>query len=221
MAFGLTAAAEERLEEEGVRTVQPQVVINIQHIDGTGDIVQMSYMPGLYDDEALTAALTKLGKLTGADIKDLHVIPPASADEPIRAMFTANNILDPAVGDIRLQPVVRSFMGGAKGKRVDSFSIRILGQQPNAYSTLASYSSKSVALKAFFDARTPSIEYRILVLAKTAAEVEIPPRHVPERAQIPEREQKSNRTPLLVSLVLLAGGSAGALVYFSLLGKRS
>jgi hypothetical protein len=221
VAFGLSAAAEERLEREGARTVQPQVVFNIQHVEGTGDIVQLSFKPGIYDDASLALAVEKLGKLTGAAITDLHVIPPVTADEPVRAMFTAKNILDPAVGDIRLQPVVRAFMTGAKDQRVDSFSIRILGQQPSAYTTLASYSSKAVALRAFFDAKTPSIEYRILVMAESPADVDIPPRHEPDPVQLPQKDGAANRTPLLVSLVLLAGASAGALVYFGLLGKRS
>ena len=221
VAFGLSAAAEERLEREGARTVQPQVVFNIQHVEGSGDIVQLSFKSGVYDDPSLAKAVETLGKLTGASITDLHVIPPVTAEEPVRAMFTAKNILDPAVGDIRLQPVVRAFMTGAKEQRVDSFSIRVLGQQPSAYTTLASYSSKAVALRAFFDAKTPSIEYRILVMAESPAEVDIPPRHEPDPVEMPQNQGAKNRTPLLVSLVLLAGASAGALVYFSLLGKRS
>ena len=66
VAFGLSAAAEERLEREGARTVQPQVVFNIQHVEGSGDIVQLSFKSGVYDDPSLAKAVETLGKLTGA-----------------------------------------------------------------------------------------------------------------------------------------------------------
>jgi hypothetical protein len=220
MAFGSVLATEERPVKDGVRTVEPQVVINIEHVEGTGDLVQMNFEPGMYDDRALVADVARLNELTGSKTTDLERIQPSKEGEPVRARFTAANILDPAEGDIRLQPVIRSFMAGADGKRVDSFSIRILGQQPSPYTTLASYSSHAVALKAFFDAATPCIEYRILVLAKTPAEVDIPPRHIPDPVALTRDEPKPPRGPLLLTLVLLAGASAGALVYFSLLGKR-
>jgi hypothetical protein len=112
-------------------------------------------------------------------------------------------------------------MAGAKGS-VDSFSVRIQGMKPNPYTTLAAYTSETVALKAFVDNATPGIEYRILVLSDDPSKVDIPPRHVPdEMVTQPFDEPKKDKTPMLLGLILLAGASAGALVYFLLLGKRS
>jgi hypothetical protein len=93
---------------------------------------------------------------------------------------------------------------------------------PNPYTTLAAYNSKAVALRAFYDAATPSIEYRILVITDKPSEVDIPPRHIPDEMVTQGfDEPKKDKAPALLGLILLAGASAGALVYFFLLGKRS
>jgi hypothetical protein len=217
----LAQASEDLSADERVQLVQPQVVISIEHVEGTGDVVQLHYRGGLYDEAAIKRAIDALAASTGSQPGTYQFMPGATADEVSKAIFIAKNVVDPSSGDIRLQPVVRAFMAGAQGS-VESFSVRIVGMAPNAYSTLASYNSKTVALRAFYDAATPSIEYRILVLTDDPSKVQIPPRHIPDEMQNqPLEEPRSSPAPLLVGLIVLAGASAGALVYFFLLGKRS
>lgn len=219
-AVGLAGAAGEDPDDR-VRTVEPQVVVAIEHVDGTGDVVQLHYKGGVYDEPSLKAAIDRLADLSGAAVTNYQFIPGATADELSKAFFVAQNLIDVPSGDIRLQPVVRAFMKGAKGK-VESLSVRILGVEPNPYSTLASYKSDAVALKAFVDKANPGIEYRILVMADDPAQVDIPPRHIPdEMVSQTFDEPKKDKTPMLLGLIMLAGASAGALVYFLLLGKRS
>ncbi len=222
LAFApLVSAAEDSKDTGKARLVEPQAVIAIQHVDGTGDVVQMHYKGDVYDEPALKKAIGELASMTGAQVERYQYMPAATPDEVTRVFFVTQNLIDLSTGDIRLQPVVRAFMAGAKGK-VGSLSIRILGMSPNPYTTLAAYKSKAVALRAFFDAATPSIEYRILVITDKAGEVDIPPRHIPDEMVTQGFEEpKKDRTPTLLLLILLSGASAGALVYFFLLGKRS
>lgn len=220
LLFVLSPAAEERPKIEGARTVQPQAVFSVEHVEGTGDIVQMVFEGEVYDDAAIRASLDDLAKMTGGAVESYQYVSPMAPGEPTKVFFIAKNLVDPTAGDIRLQPLVRAFMTGAKASRVESFSVKIVGLRPSPYSTLAAFSSKSVALKAFYDAATPSIEYRILVLAKNPNELEIPPKHIPDEVVQNGDEAQKSRTPTLLLLVLTAGASAGALVYFSLLGKR-
>lgn len=214
-------AAEEVANDKQVQLVQPQVVIAVEHVPGTGDVVQLHYKGDTYDEPAIQAAVKALAEATGATPESYRFMPGATPEELTRVVFVTKNLLDPSGGDIRLQPIVRAFMKGAEGS-VTSFSVRIMGMTPNAYSTLATYNSKTVALRAFFDAATPSIEYRILVMTDEPSKVEIPPRHIPDEVQNQTLEEpQESKTPLLVALIVLAGASAGALVYFFLLGKRS
>lgn len=222
LAFSpMLGAAEDDHASDNVRLVEPQAVISIEHIEGTGDVVQMNYKGDVYDESAIKAAIADLATLTGAEIKNYQFMPAATADDVSKVFFVTQNLIDLSTGDIRLQPVVRAFMAGAKGK-VESLSVRIMGMTPNPYTTLAAYTSKAVVLRAFFDAATTSIEYRILVVADDPNDVDIPPRHIPDDMVTQGfQEPKRDKTPMLLGLILLAGASAGALVYFALLGKRS
>ena len=214
-------AAEELSPKERKKTVEPQAVLTIEHVPGTGDLVEMLYQSGTYDEASLRACLSVLETSLGSPLERFQLIAPAAEGEPWKAFFVAKGLIEPSLGDFRLQPLVRALMKGADGKRIESFSIRIVGQEPNAYTTLASYSSKSVVLRAFYDAPSKTIEYRILALATDPAEVSIPPRHVPDTTVPDFKEKGGSRASLILGLILTAGASAGALVYFALLGKRA
>lgn len=203
-----------------IRRVAPQVVFSIQHEPGTGDVVQLHYSGEVYDEQAVEAAAKALAESLGSTVGWFQFLPSTEGG-PSRAMFVTQNILDASSGDIRLQPLVRAF-GRGKGKgQVKAFSVTILGQVPSAYSTLATYSSDTVVLKGFYNAAQPSIEYRILVLVDDPAGVEIPPRHIPSESAETTAGASNSEAPILFALVAVASVSAGALVYFSLLGKRS
>jgi hypothetical protein len=222
VALGAAAAAsDEPVPADKVRTVEPQVVVLVEHVPETGDLVQVLFKGALYDGPTLKADVDALGKALNAPIENYQEFPAEGADQPTKVFFVTHNIIDPAMGDYRLQPVVRSLMRGAGGQSVESFSVQMLGQRPNAYTTLAKYTSKFVALKAFYDAATPSIEYRILVVTKNPELVEIPPRHIPDESVPDMADRGGDRTALLMVLLLTAGASAGALVYFALLGRRA
>jgi hypothetical protein len=214
-------AAEELSPKERKKTVEPQAVLSIEHVPGTGDLVELLYLSGTYDEASLRACLATLETSLGAPLESFQLIAPVKEGEPTKAFFVAQGLIDPSLGDFRLQPLVRALMKGAAGKTVESFSIRIVGQEPSAYTTLASYSSKSVALRAFYDAPSKTIEYRILVLATDPEAVSIPPRHVPDPTVHEYEEEGGSRASLILGLILTAGASAGALVYFALLGKRA
>ena len=217
----LVLATEDQGAPEKVRLVEPQVIIAVEHVQDSGDVVQMHFSGAVYDQPSVEAAVSELATTTGSQIKNFQYIPAPTPEDVTKVFFVTQNLIDASTGDIRLQPIVRAFMKGAKGK-VESLSVRIIGMRPNPYTTLAGYTSDAVSLRGFFDAASQSIEYRILVLADSPSKVQIPPRHIPDETFTQGFEsQKDDRTPLLLGLILLAGASAGALVYFALLGKRS
>jgi hypothetical protein len=221
VATAFVGAADERTLGQRTKTVEPQVVLTIEHVPGTGDLVEMLYSSGTYDEASLNASLSALESSLGSPLASVETIPPATEKEPVKVFFVAQGLIDPSLGDFRLQPLVRALMKDQDGKRVESFSIRIVGQEPSAYTTLASYSSNAVVLRAFYHAPSKTIEYRILVLASDPDEVSIPPRHVPDTTVRGQEEEGGSRASLILGLILTAGASAGALVYFALLGKRA
>ena len=204
-----------------VLTMTPQVLITIEPVSGMGELVQVSVLDGTYPPEVLRRQIAALGVSLGSGVGSLDVIAPGKEGEPLRAFFTVQNIIDPALGDIRLQPLVRSFVDGPSDVALRAFSIKFIGVVPGTFTTLGSYTSPGAELRAYYDPVALSLEYRILVLADDPDLVEIPARHVPEPAGQPAAGRTPLMSALLIALVAVAGGSAGALVYFALLGGRA
>ena len=217
----MPAAADTRGSATGVGAVTPQVLMTIEPVPGMGELVEVSVLDGAYPQAVLRRQIAALGASLGADVGSLDLIVPSQEGEPLRAFFTVRNIVDPALGDIRLQPLVRSFLDGPSDLALRSFSIKFIGVVPGAYTTLGSYTSPGAALQAYYDPTAPSLEYRILVLADDPEQVDIPSRHVPEAVGQPATGRAPLMSGLLLALVAVAGGSAGALVYFALLGRRA
>ena len=199
----------------------PQVLITIEPVPGMGELVQVSVLNGAYPPAVLRRHIASLGASLGSDVDSLDVIAPSQEGQPLRAFFTVRNIVDPALGDIRLQPLVRSFLDGPSDLALRSFSIKFIGVVPGANTTLGSYTSPGAALQAYYDPATLSLEYRIVVLTDDPEQVNIPPRHVPESIRQPAAGRSTLMSGLLLAIVVVAGGSAGALVYLALLGKRA
>ena len=206
---------------DSVLTMTPQVLMTIEPVPGMGELVQVSVLDGAYPPAVLRRQIAALGTSLGSDVANLDVIAPSQEGEPLRAFFTVRNIVDPTLGDIRLQPLVRSFLDGPSDLALRSFSIKFIGVVPGAYTTLASYTSPGAALQAYYDPAVLSLEYRILALADDPEQVDIPPRHVPDSIGQPATGRAPLMSGLLLALVAVASGSAGALVYFALLGRRA
>ena len=203
-----------------VRTMVPQVMISIEPVPGMGELVQVSVLDGSYPQADLRRQIKALGDSLGVEVQSLDVIAPGRAGEPVRAFFIVGNIVDTEQGDIRLQPLVRSFLDGPPSHALRRFSVKFIGVVPGAYTTLGSYSSPGATLQAYYDPAALSLEYRILVTADDPAEVDIPSRHDPA-ANVDAAGREPVKSGLLLALIAVAGVSAGALVYFALLGRRA
>lgn len=216
----MPAAADTLPVAARVRAMAPQILMTIEPVSGLGELVQISVLDSAYPSAVLRRQIAALGATLGADVDSLDIIAPSQDGEPLRAFFTVGNIVDHSLGEIRLQPLVRSFMDGPSDLALRSFSIKFIGVVPGAYTTLGSYTSPGAELQAYFDPSAVSLEYRILVLADDPERVDIPSRHVPEPNGQPASGSSPFKSGLLLALVAVAGGSAGALVYFALLGRQ-
>ena len=202
-----------------IKRIAPEVVFSVEQVPGTGEVVQLHYVGDTFDEASLQKDAQALATSLGSAVNSFQFYP-ATGEAEAKAIFVTDYMLDPSQGDIRLQPLVRAFSRGKGGRHVKSFSVTIVGQTPSAYTTLQTYNSPNVALKAFDKASQASIEYRILALNDDPNKVEIPPKHVPTGQITSSEGRQSGRAPLLFALVTVASVSAGALVYFAVLGKR-
>lgn len=199
--------------------VTPELVMAVESLPGSPDVVQVTIAEAGYSEQMLTAQIESLAGSFGAEVSGLQIIP-ATDSSPLRAVFSVPGIINHGSGDIQLQPIIRAFMSGDEDS-LHAFSITFHGVSPTAYTTLASYKSPSAVLQAYYDQSKQTLEYRVLALTEDPEELVIPTRFVPGSFEPVSEEPATSRVWILVALMVLSGGSAGALVYFALLGRQS
>lgn len=200
-------------------TVAISVQVTVQHVFGTGDTVIVSAPMETFGEGLMTSAAKSIGAALGGGYDRFSYVPNDGAGQE-KVFFIVNGLISPEEGSIVLQPIVRAFMFDKQGKILRGIQIEVAGIRPNAYSTLASFTTDAVDLRATFDSANDTIQYRIAIRADKAGDVTIPPKYEPATTVVNNEASKPGRTWLLVLLVVAAGASAGALVYFALLNKR-
>lgn len=202
-----------RVELDDVREVSPEAIINVEHDSSMRDILQIYIFKPGYTTELLRSKIEWIARELGSPVDGLEVYPMGDGQPGVKAICVVNNVVDGTLGELRIQPFVRAFVGGPQGQSIKSFSIRFTGFVPTS-STLQSYRSDAVVLEASYDPLSSILEYRILAKTDDPAKVTIPPRYFPKSYVSPSGGSK-NRLPILISLLVIAGLSAGALVYFA------
>ena len=202
-----------RVELDDVREVSPEAIINVEHDSSMRDILQIYIVKPGYTTELLRSKIEWIAGELGSPVDGLEVYPMGDGQPGVKAICVVNNVVDGTLGELRIQPFVRAFVGGPQGQSIKSFIIRFTGFVPTS-STLQSYRSDAVVLEASYDPLSSILEYRILAKTDDPAELTIPPRYFPKSYVSPSGGSK-NRLPILISLLVIAGLSAGALVYFA------
>ena len=201
------------VEADDVWEVSSEAIINVEHDSSMRDILQIYILKPGYTTELLRSRIEWIAGELGSPVDGLELYPMGDGQPGVKAICVVNNIVDPTLGELRIQPLIRAFLAGSQGQSIKSFSIRFSGFVPTS-STLQSYRSDAVVLEASFDPRSSILEYRVLAMTDDPAELTIPPRYFPNSYVVASRES-GNRLPILISLLVIAGLSAGALVYFA------
>lgn len=203
--------------------VAPDVTISVtEHATGA-ETVTVTMLDGGYPADLLRSQCEAIGVMTGSPLRGLNLVQESLGESDeltfLRASFATDHLINPQTREIALDVLVRAFLGSPEPHTLQSFLITIGGVTPDE-STVQTFRSRNAVLEGDWSADMGALEYRVLVLNQNPDELDIPRRHV-EVPQEPVAAQPPppSRTPLLLGLVLLAGGSTGALVYFALARK--
>lgn len=219
LVLGSIAVAQRAQKLSGPQTVDPELVMAIESVPGSPDLVQLTISDASYSEAVLSQQIAAMTASFGSEPIGLQIRSATEEGAQLVAIFSVPGLIDRSSGDVRLQPIVRAFLTGGESS-IRAFSITFRGVTPAANTTLASYQSQTAALKAFYDPASQSLEFRILALTDDPEKLVIPTRFQPAAFQPVSDEPKQSSIGLLVVLIVLAGGSAGALVYFALLGRQ-
>ncbi|MCW5936108.1 MAG: hypothetical protein KIT11_02230 [Fimbriimonadaceae bacterium] len=200
----------------------PQAIVTVwKHATGA-DMVQVSMVSSAYPGETLRNICLAMGRELGSEPRGLAVTrDKLTADlSATKARFAVDGLIDRQSGELRLQPVVRAFLGVPAPFQVSTVLVNFDGEKPVDGVTLKDYESDTVVLKATYSEAPLGIEYRVVALVQDPAALKIPARF--QEPQIRQKASKKGAAPPTTLLVGLAGVSALAavgLVYFALANR--
>ncbi|HLK13889.1 MAG TPA: hypothetical protein VKT78_03705 [Fimbriimonadaceae bacterium] len=191
-------------------------VVVYKHQTGA-DMVTITVLAPDYPASELGARATEIGNELGSPVRGLNVYPydngaKALAQHPfLKADFATNGILEDN-GGIRLQPIVRAFMGGKGSALVEGLVIHLQNVKANTQS-LSTFESPIVKIQGREESIPPGLEYRVSLKSQDPARLVIPDRMDTQPAKPVETQASGPPAALVWTLVLIGALAAGALVY--------
>ncbi len=204
-------------------SVRPQISVVVREHPTTADLVEITAVDANYPPELLRAQAEAIGAGTGSPVRGLHMVRQEMGTGTgggfLKATFATDHLIDRAAGVLRLQPIVRAFVGGRSTGIVTGLSIMFDGEVPNV-DTLRIFPGKGVTLEGRTTGSPAGLEYRVHITATDPSEVVIPER-LQHTADKKEERTKGPSNTVLIALGALAAVAAGALVYLALLRSPS
>jgi hypothetical protein len=196
------------------------VVVSQQPLNA--QLVEISLLDPNYSSHALEAQCQRLGTLVNSAPRGLSIqsVKVREGDAGLlKAKFGISNLIDPQQGLVRLEPLVRALGTRPGVPQIRVLTVLVEGVRPSPF-TLQSWFTREVSVRGWERpiglGSTPSIEYRIAIVADDPATISIPDRHTPKPSSPPPVKRAS---PKVTQYVVLGLGclALGALVYSLLL----
>ena len=209
--------------------VAPQIVVMVHKHRLGPDMVEVTAASASYPKALLESQAAAIARLSGSEARGLtsYVQGTDPKFRFVKATFAMDGMIDRDGGRIRLDPLVKAFLGAPAPHTVTGLLVTFEGEKPVDKQTLKEFAAPPddpvVALKARVATQPDAIEYRIAVRTQDPAKFTIPDRYV-ERTEAagtskPVRAPEAPIGP--IAFVVVAALAGGALVYFLLAGRSS
>jgi len=210
--------------------VRPDATVLVQKHSTGADMVEITMRDPQYPLTLLEAQSNTICSLLGAPARGLSVVRDSIGGSPdpnfavTRATFATDGIIEPD-GALRIEPFLKALAGAPAPFTIQGVDLNFEALAPNARTV------QQLSLPGVLDAEaryTPDgvlkgIEYRVELLTQDPDKITFPDHYQPSAPLAPPVLKSPNSPILTISLIVLAGIAAGALVYFGMLrnGSRS
>lgn len=227
LIFAILGAALPCCAQEGegnlFSTVRPDVMVIVrQHNDTTADYVQITVLAKNYPPALLKGQIDKIGEYLHTSARGIQFTKPQLETKAqvsfLRADFATDGLIDRTKGIVRLEPIVKAFVGAPEPYTVKGMKIVFEGERTTK-NMFKHYPLPGVLeVEGRASAMPAGIEYQVKLIGQDPEQVKIPEEYSPRTNQPPSKEPSSSpNTGLLIGLFLLVGLGLGALVYLALL----
>lgn len=198
--------------------VRPQVVAYIREHPTGANMVQISMVEPGYPPDLLKSQILDLCRRLKSEPLGLNIYQEELiANQPklrfLKATFATYGLTD-SEGGVNLTPLLQAFAGAPAPNTVKGMVVVLDDFTPVPKKTLRNFSSPAVAIQGRVDENPPAVQYDIQLLTQNPSEINV--QAEPERVEKSPVVTTVRRTPsaILWMLIVLAGLSVGALVYF-------
>lgn len=215
---------EQKGAEQGLfGSVKPDATIVVKKHSTGADMVEVTMLNPAYPPELLKERIFAIGKELGVEARGVSVgtYSLGAANDPnlrfVKGTFAIDGLVDVPNHRLRIQSIVRAFVGDPEPLTVRGLSIFFSGLQPHPR-YVRTFVDDHVRAEARVQ-RSPiaGIEYRIRIDA-TKPESVVFPEYAPERKALPPPSETENRSKVgLWIAILVAALAAGALVYLAVI----
>lgn len=227
-AVALACAQSDQPYREATRLIKPQLTIVVKPGTLGADLVRATALDDDYPTDLLVEQLQRIGENAGSPTRGIQVAQnPATGNAFPSATCAVVGLVDARRGLFWLEPIVKAFAGAPEEHRIEGLHVTFEGVKPSEQA-LSQFANESVAVFGSFSflggsdgAGVPVLDYRIAIRNQDVKEITIPT-STDELKPSPEPSVPVARPPnwgLIGTLIAVGALSAGALVYFLLLGS--
>jgi hypothetical protein len=198
--------------------VRPQVVVYIREHATGANMVEISMVEPGYPPELLQKQITDLCRRLNAEPLGLNIYQEELvANQPnlrfLKATFAVVGLTD-MDGGVNLTPLLQAFAGAPSPNTVKGMMVVLDEFVPIPKKTLRNFKSHAVEIQGRVDQNPPAVQYDIQFLTQNPGEINVlTEAGQVEKTPVSPPARKSPST-ILWTLIVLAGLSMGALVYF-------
>lgn len=209
-------------------TVRPDLMIVVREHNTGAEIVQITSISKAYPADLLREQIAKVGLELGVDPRGVQVTQQKLGTQAnvsfTRAEFAVNGLIDRENGLLKLQPLVKAFVGAPEPNTIRGLKIAFEGERPTKKMLQRFSIANVLALEGRASLSPPGIEYQIRIDDQDPSKVAIPDEYQKPANQTPAQSPSTAPSrSLIIGLFVLGGLGVGALVYLAILrsGSRS
>ncbi len=200
----------------------PDVVIQVEYVAGQGEYVNMVFPGQVLTQEQIGGVVTSIATSLGSEYILSNIRPSGEGTQVPGAVFRTYGLLDQNSGGIGFAPLLQGLLAQGNQISVSRVELQVLGLNATNL-TLRQYEDEFVTMAGNQNQANGGLYYMISVNTTDPAEIQVPSVFTPSlnasgNTVEPQKDSRDNSV-VLVTLIAVAGVSAGALVYFLLLNR--
>jgi len=200
---------------QNAQSLRPNVIMTITEDKSTAELVEITMVDANFPRKVLEQIVSNFGIQTGIQPRGVMIETDEITQGQLflKAKFGINGLIEPGMGEIRLEQIAKAFVGLPAGTQIKNIQIMLPGLLPSSQS-IKYHANAYCDVQGTFSRNPQGLEYLIRLRTTDATKISIPPKVLPEKKENKKNEQKSEPNRLsLYGLVGLAALAAGFLVY--------